>query len=394
MVSQNEGWAVGSAGAVLHYLDGTWTQQSPNFAATNQNLNSVYFSGGSGWAVGDVGTIIALTSQLQPIGVPQSTLQSVFLSDSSDGWAVGCSTGGCGSGAGSNVVAQWNGNGFITSTVSATIADFYSISMVDSSEGWAVGGIGMTPVIIHYTGGSWTQVPAPSGGYVLRSVFMIDTSDGWAVGDNGMILRYSSGSWSAVSSPVSTTLRSVFMLPGGSDGWIAGDGGTILRYQSGLSGLWTIFPSMSSANLRCVSMLDSTNGWIVGSGGTILHFNGNVWSHVSGFSTSNLNSVAQSSPDNAWAVGDSGTIEQWNGISWYQYFPSPPLVGNPNLNSISIVSQFGLIVGAPPSPGSQATYLQIGVPIPEFSQTGVVVGVVLSFGLFSVDVGRKRRVKA
>ncbi|HKM75607.1 MAG TPA: hypothetical protein VJZ32_04245, partial [Candidatus Bathyarchaeia archaeon] len=66
---------------------------------------------------------------------------------------------------------------------------------------------------------------------------------------------------------------------------------------------------------------------------------------------------------------------------------------NPNLNSISIVSQFGLIVGAPPSPGSQATYLQIGVPIPEFSQTGIVVGVVLSLGLFSVEtIARKRRV--
>lgn len=227
---------------------------------------------------------------------------------------------------------------------------------------------------------------------MLRSVFMVDSSDGWAVGDNGVILRYSGGSWSSVSSPVSTTLRSIFMLPGDSDGWIAGDGGTILRYQSGL---WTIFPSMSSANFRCVSMLDSTHGWIVGSGGTILNFNGNVWSPVSGFSSSNLNSVAETSSDNAWAVGDSGTIEQWNGVSWYPYFPSPPLVGNPNLNSISIVSQFGLIVGAPPSPGSQATYLQIGVPIPEFSQTELVVGVILSLGLFSVKmIARKRRLNA
>jgi len=226
---------------------------------------------------------------------------------------------------------------------------------------------------------------------VLRSVFMVDSSNGWAVGDNGVILQDSGGSWSLVSSPVSATLRSVFMLPGGSDGWIAGDGGTILRYQSGL---WTIFPSMSSANLRCVSMLDSTHGWIVGSGGTILHFNGNVWSPVSGFSSSNLNSVAQTSSENAWAVGDSGTIEQWNGVSWYPYFPSPPLVGNPNLNSIFIVSQFGLIVGAPPSPGSQATYLQIGVPIPEFSQMGVVVAAVLSLGLFSVKVARKRRLRS
>jgi hypothetical protein len=181
------------------------------------------------------------------------------------------------------------------------------------------------------------------------------------------------------------------MLPGGSDGWIAGDAGIILRYQSGL---WNIFPSMSSANLRCVSMLDPSHGWIVGSGGTILGFNGNVWTPVSGFSSSNLNSVAETSSDNAWAVGDSGTIEQWNGVSWYPYFPSPPLVGNPNLNSIAIVSQFGLIVGAPPSPGSQATYLQIGIPIPEFSQTGILVAAILTMGLCGVKMrSRKERVR-
>jgi photosystem II stability/assembly factor-like uncharacterized protein len=193
-----------------------------------------------------------------------------------------------------------------------------------------------------------------------------------------------------MSSPTTMTLRGIFMVPGGSDGWIVGDSGAILRYQSGL---WTIVPSMTGANLRAVTFLDSSHGWAVGTGGAILFFNGNVWTPVTGFTSNNLNSVAVLNPQNAWTVGDSGTIEQWNGVSWYPYTPSPPLVGNPNLNSVSVVSQFGLVVGAQPSPGTEATILQLpGGVIPEFPATVSMVVAVLLLGLFGVKaISRKRR---
>ena len=160
---------------------------------------------------------------------------------------------------------------------------------------------------------------------------------------------------------------------GGNDGWAVGDGGTILRFQG--AGLWVEFGSPTTADLRSVNLLDSTHGWIVGSSGTILHYDGTIWSTASALTTSDLNSVAQVSPQEAWVVGDSGTIIQWNGVAWYPYNPSPPLLGSPDFNSVFLLSNGnGLIVGAPPTPGTQATVL----PIPEMETTPIAIVLILA----------------
>lgn len=198
---------------------------------------------------------------------------------------------------------------------------------------------------------------------------MIDQEEGWAVGDGGIILHYSGGAWAAVSSPVTTTLRGLYML-GPGDGWAVGDGGTILRYQ----GQWIQLGSPTNAALRAVHLFDSAHGWIVGSGGTILHYDGTTWTSVATFTTVDLNSVSQVNPQEAWAVGDSGTILHWAGSAWYPYSPSPSLLGAPNLNSIFLLSNgYGLIVGAPPTLGSQATVL----PIPETQDAPIALGMIL-----------------
>jgi photosystem II stability/assembly factor-like uncharacterized protein len=388
MLSSSEGWAVGTAGTVLHYLNGAWTLIQ-NLSGTNQDLNSVSFASTLGFAVGNAGTFITLTTPTLS-GIPSATLQAVYLSSSSDGWIVGCSTGGCGSGAGEPVLVHWDGTTFTRGTASASTTDLYSVFMLNPSEGWAVGGIGTTPVILHYTGGTWTQVTSPPTGGILRSVFMIDSVSGWAVGDNGAILRYSGGSWGSVSSPTSNNLRTIFMI-GASDGWAAGDSGTILRYQSGL---WVTYPSTTSSRLNSLYFPDASHGWAVGASGTILHFDGSTWVTVADPLSINLNSVTQVSSQQGWAVGDSGTILQWTGLGWYQFTPFPPLSGNPNLNSIYILSNgFGFVVGAPAGPGSQGTVLQPPnmSPIPETDYPQLVLLAAMASVLISVTSIRNRK---
>jgi len=389
MISQTEGWAVGASGTVLHYLNGIWLLES-NQSGITQNLNAVSFFGGNGWAVGDLGTIALLGAQTPPQGIPGSTFESIYLSSSSDGWIVGCSTGGCGTGAGDLTLLHWNGNSLTIGTALATTTDLYSVSMANPSDGWAVGGLGSSPAMLHYNGGAWEQIPGPSVNGILRSVFMIDASNGWAVGDNGAILRYAGGSWGSVSAPTPNTLRSVFMA-GSTDGWAVGDGGTILRYQNGQ---WSTYPSATSARLNSVYLLDSSHGWAVGSGGTILHYDGLVWSSVATGSSANLNSVAQVNPQEAWAVGDSAAILHWDGVSWYQTTPSPSLSGNPNLNSIYISSNgFGLVVGASQAAGSQGTILRVSTlnPIPELPNPDFLLAAV--FGTAIIILIRRRRIK-
>jgi len=390
MTDPTAGWAVGAAGTILQYSNGVWTLLQ-NLSGTTQNLNSLSFAGSSGWAVGNVGTLISLTSQT-PQGIPSATFESVYLSSSGDGWIVGCSTGGCGSGAGEPVLVHWNGNSFTRGTSSAITSDLFSVFMLSPSEGWAVGGIGTTPVILHYTGGSWVQVSAPPTGGVLRSVFMVDSGNGWAVGDHGAILRYSGASWGLVGSPTSDNLRSVFMV-GVSDGWAVGDAGTILRYQ-GVNGQWISYASPTTSQLNSVSLLDSSHGWAVGAGGTILHFDGSIWLNVAGPVTTNLNAVIQVTSQQAWAVGDSAIILQWTGISWNQYTPIPSLSGNPDLNSIYLLTNgFGFVVGAPAAPGAQGTLLLAPnmTPIPEVPQPQLLSWVAIVAVLAIVTSLKKRR---
>ncbi len=385
MISSSEGWAVGASGTALHYVNGAWGFVQ-NLSGITQNLNAVSFSGGTGFAVGDVGVIVFLGSQT-PQGVIGSTLESVFLSNGGDGWIVGCSTGGCGTGTGEPTILHWIGSSFVRGSASAATTDLYSVFMVSPSEGWAVGGMGSTPAILHYTGGSWTQVTAPPVSVVLRSVFMMDSNTGWAVGGSGAILRESGGSWGTVSSPTSNTLRSVFMV-GASDGWAVGDGGVILRYQSGQ---WVNYPSPTGTQLNAVSLLDSTHGWAVGAGGTIIHYDGLTWGAVASGNSMNLNAVAQVNPQSALAVGDSATFLQWTGVAWYQTTPSPPLSGSPNLNSIFTLSDgSGVIVGAPPASGAQGTVLRVSIPVPELANPQLLFAAVLIITLGSIAIRRRR----
>jgi photosystem II stability/assembly factor-like uncharacterized protein len=395
MLSQTEGWAVGTSGTVLHYSNGLWGALPPNLLATNQNLNAVYFFGSAGWAVGDVGTIVSIGAQ-SPQGVPSGSFRSVYLSSTSDGWIVGCSTGGCGSGSGEPVAVHWNGASFTRGIVSGPPGDLYSVFMVSPSDGWAVGGVAGNTLILHYSSGTWSQVPSPVSGVVLYSVFMIDSGSGWAVGSNGAILRFSGGAWGAVSSPTTRTLRSVY-LTAGQDGWAVGDSGELLKYQ-GINGQWVRMAPPTGAQLNSVALLDSSNGWAVGAGGTILHYDGTIWTVVADLVSTNLNSVALVSPQEAWAVGDSATILQWTGISWYPVTPSSPIAGSPDLNSIYMISaSFGLIVGGSPAPGSQGTVLQVPQminPIPESPNPEVVTILILSsVPLFLLRLSRRKREK-
>jgi len=198
---------------------------------------------------------------------------------------------------------------------------------------------------------------------------MVDSGNGWAVGDHGTILHYAGGSWGVEAAPTPNNLRSVFMV-GESDGWAVGDAGTILRYQ-GVNGQWITYPSSTTSQLNSVFLLDQSHGWAVGAGGAILHFDESIWLNVAGPVSTNLNGVVQVTSQQAWAVGDSATILQWTGFSWNQITPIPSLSGNPDLNSIYLLSNgFGFVVGAPAAPGSQGTILLAPnmTPIPEIPQ--------------------------
>ena len=349
LVSQSEGWIVGTKSTILHGtgLPGS-SFQSISTAGSNTlysatgvgiDLNSVGFqSSGAGWAVGTNGVILqssdsscgSIVQASSPFAcwggqtsIEQTTqLNAVYENGPSDAWAGGLWD------TVSNFpsLIHWDGNKWHRANIvigvgTVTQPDIYGIYMVGGGEGYAVGGqcdpthggtfgacgtaspptcgVGYCPAAYTWnaiTSNSWQAVHvaqcANAAGCIMTSVYFasIGPVDGWAVGTNGGIWTYSK------SSP----------------GW-----------NFAATGL----PSGFSSNLRSVFINNPGNnnpaGWAVGDGGVVLSLNCNaapcVWNQVSipGITTQNLYGIYFTNSKNGWIVGSGSTIiTTTDGVNW------------------------------------------------------------------------------
>lgn len=208
IVSQQEAWAVGSGGTVLHWINGFWNNE-PQWVQPDITLRGVDFSDGTGWMVGYSG------SDLNP-GTPviygysyggwqyvpndgTGGLYAVASVNRNDAWAVGTS------GSGDALIEHWNGSSWQHDPTVGTIpGKLNAITMVGGSEGWAVGKSGNDPLILHYDGSRWQSQSLPPfsnafTGMDLKGVAMVDGTHGWAVGvkhdpitgwAHGLVLQY------------------------------------------------------------------------------------------------------------------------------------------------------------------------------------------------------------
>jgi hypothetical protein len=266
---------------ILHFTGGSWNTITP--PPGSYILNSVFMvSSTEGWAVGEqeaspptgiilhytvtggVGTWAIFPSPSSPSPIPP--LNSVFMLQSNEGWAVGDGatilhytvTGGIGTW---NVVTVSGTPGL------STYADLNSIFMLSPTSGWAVGGIQSAgspsagPVIIYWDGTKWTPVATPTlpGGIysiglqsaTLKSVYFTGPNDGWAVGLPGVlvatIFHWDGIAWNqittspAILGEVPPVLSSVYMTSP-SSGWVVGSGPGFTSISNALSTILRFAP--------------------------------------------------------------------------------------------------------------------------------------------------------
>jgi len=427
MVSSTEGWSFGAKGSILHYAGGSWSLLSSNLVPTSPvtliNFDSAFFnSANDGWVVGTNGVIVHFD------GVNYGTVTSPTINnftsisfgppltgpiDPNDGWAVGNASVSDGVLPSEPTIFHWNGFMWTKGVAIGTTNNLNSVFMVNTGDVWTVGGGPhstascsglLCPVILHFTGGSWSTVTPPPGNYRLNSIFMVSPEEGWAVGEQvastpvgyeessyptGIILHYTVsggvGTWAVFPGPSSPApihgLNSVFMLSQ-HEGWAVGDNATILHYTvSGGVGTWNLVtvsgnPTVSlDANFTSVYMLSPSIGWVVGgvqaqssvsAGPVIVYWDGTTWEPVAvpsipggisptGHTSATLKSVFFAAPDDGWAVGFPGVlvanILHWDGVSWNHVTLSPALLGQipPILSSVYMTSETnGWIVGGSP----------------------------------------------
>ncbi len=321
LVGQNQAWAVGVDGLIVHSDDGgqTWQRQE---SGVGDSLWRVHFvDANSGWVVGDNGRILHTangggTWQAQVSNVSVD-LRALWFTDSQTGWVgvsdgvlkttnggqtwarVGdvpsqvldiqffdadngvlvCNSGDAGGGRimrTSNGGTSWTtancqfvGPGPTSGPCTGTaITNFMALHFPTRTFGCAVGGwVDPIAFLSNDGGANWVQQATNIHFAVPESVFFVDTDRGWAAstfGDysaEGAVLRTIDGgrSWSKVEG---YTAGSDVIFGSASDGLLATGLGMKLSSDGGAT--WSPAQSFDSGWLNGVSFVDSTQGWAAG----------------------------------------------------------------------------------------------------------------------------------
>ena len=344
----NNGWAIGGNedsdtgdhGTIVHTTDGgtTWTPQTIGGAW----LEGVRFSGGTGWAVGEEGTILrttdgtAWTSQTSG---PTYDLNAVRFTDSSTGWAVGGDLNPVTNVSHGVILHTADGASWTTES-STTVGTLSALDFPSATSGWAVGGdqddddVGATHgTILHTPDGGATWTSQYAGNLELATVAFPDTSNGWAAGFNGAdwtpaILHTSNGgaTWSPQTLPSDMTdfgdTPIYVHFTDATHGLLIGTNGTVARTVNG-GAAWTLaHEPADNVEWDSASFVDATHGWVCGDDGVILRTTdgGSTWTPQVSGTTGLLDDVFFRDSNNGWIVNEDSEGEVLHttdgGVTW------------------------------------------------------------------------------
>jgi hypothetical protein len=345
---------------------------SVTFATSGGNIWSVGKAGVAAFCLKDCGStsgaIWSTNTSPNPI-----ELDSVFMVSDSDGWAVGAADPSDPI-SGKPTVLRWDGGSFswtrapfVAPLINPTSLN--SVYLSGGSSGWAVGGTPTpAPSTLWWDGNQWNGKPVGSPCLcTLYSVYMVSDSNSWAVGSVGTIMHSASAGGSFMIAPSSlpgATYKSVFFDPssGGMSGWAAGTNAgnaVIVHTANGGADGWPVagMPALPGVTLNSLFFQDSTHAWAAGTSSTILYWNGISWTPVGIVGALNpitINGIAVTGGPPAadgWAVGVDTitglpTTIHYDGASWTVTALTPSIPNKGELKSLSVRSSTnGLAVG-------------------------------------------------
>ena len=302
----------------ISYAQFGWYQQ---YSGTTYNLNCLFFSSSTGWAVGDHGTILKTTNSgvnwfSQQSGTVNN-LMSIFFSDINTGCAVG-SAGTC--------LRTTNGGDNWYSLNTGVSVGLNSVRFNAPSRIWVVGNNG---VIIRTTnsGTNWFSVPCPVTNN-LNDITLIQSQ--MIAGSSGVVLKSTNGglNWTAGYVSPAVDLKSI-CKDGGGNTWISGASGKIFK-SSDDGNSWVALNTGTNNDLYSICL--QNNLWVSGASGLILNstdFGSNWVTSLSGTSN-NLNSIYFQNTNVGWSAGNNGII-----LHIYSAFWAPLDAKSMNANTIS-----------------------------------------------------------
>src|SRR3984957_4516587 len=210
--SGGNAWAVGRGGpgtrtAVLHWNGTAWTRVPSPGPAYSSVAGVAVVSAGDAWAVGSTSSRPGRYTPLilhwngtawkqvpSPNPSADSMLDDVAATSADDAWAVGTTgTGPLTCGSCTPLILHWNGTTWkqVPGPNLPAGRGLDGVSAPPADDGWAVGyipGLAGSPLILHWNGTTWTRAPSPSLGHVystLAGVAASSAHSAWAVGLSG-----------------------------------------------------------------------------------------------------------------------------------------------------------------------------------------------------------------
>ncbi len=346
MVSDTEGWAVGSDqsgsqtdGVIWHY-DGSKWERDHNAPATDHLLTIDMASATAGWIVSNHNILRYDGSVWTRVGantLTQTTISDIDAVSASEFWAVGYEG-----------IYRYNYSGTpgwdMASSV-VTTTKTVALAMTDANTGWAVGADG---TIWRRSGGAWASFASPLVTVDLSDVEMADANNAWAVGwdynssgqAEGKIVKFDGVQWVQIGSAYNAALTEIEVPTTGS-GWIFANRDSRMWQYNGAA--WQeksdiLKPqALTSSHLEAADMLSQSQGWAVGGNSLgksdILIYDNTQWQIDPGFSSTltltlrGIDMISTTTGVDGWAVGGEfkpdgttvGTLWQYNGAHWAEY---------------------------------------------------------------------------
>jgi len=227
---------------------------------TTKTLNSVYFTDSqNGWAVGYVGTLLRTTDS----GLNWNTVDLGYLNDFNEiifvnynyGWIVG------GEGL---ILKTTDGGGSWFQQNSGVNFNLVTVFFIDENNGW-ISTNALTGEVLKTTNSGETWNSYPTGINFYSIIFFTSINNGWTAGWGGVIARTSDGgvNWLLDSTQIGSSFSDIIFISE-NIGWIVGNSGRILKTNNG-GNTWNVLPfNAASFNIFSVFFIDENTGWITG----------------------------------------------------------------------------------------------------------------------------------
>jgi hypothetical protein len=296
--AQNDLWAVGRAGAILHWDEQQWQGVS---AFAPDELHGIHGASDTDvWAVGNLGTILHWNGHGWIAGFlgARYELRGVWALNEKTAWAVGIDLEARpkeddededeenDTAPEVGVIMKWDGKKWaVDRAAPKNLPRLDFICGFSRTNVWA-SGADDHPQVVHRDGKRWAKqkprvgrtAPTCSGGKEPQFVDGARTAWAGATGE----------AW-AIKSPGSVAHR--------------------------VDGKWADVPAGFAGELHAVWSAAGDDAWAVGESGSIIHWDGKAWQVLSGAKREAWVGIAGTTDNDVWVSSASHTLH-WDGSNW------------------------------------------------------------------------------